>query len=68
MGETATKESVDMENYKYRNNPIMHSVSLTNNDAAYVLLGKHWKMPTKKEMQESSQIRAGATDGFIPDE
>ena len=30
----------------------MHSVSLTNNDAAYVLLGKHWKMPTKKEMQE----------------
>ena len=52
MGETATKESVDMENYKYRNNPIMHSVSLTNNDAAYVLLGKHWKMPTKKEMQE----------------
>lgn len=51
-GETATKESFDMENYKYRNNPIMHSVSLTNNDAAYVLLGKHWKMPTKKEMQE----------------
>lgn len=52
MGETETKESFDMENYKYRNNPIMHSVSLTNNDAAYVLLGKHWKMPTKKEMQE----------------
>lgn len=51
-GETKTKASFSFKNYKYRDNPIRHSISLTNNDAAYVSLGKHWKMPTKKEMQE----------------
>ena len=51
-GETKSKEHFELINYKYWENPIGHNILLTNNDAAYVLLGKQWRMPTTKEMQE----------------
>ena len=47
-GETKAKSSYTSENYQYKDNPA--TLPLTA-DAAHVILGGNWRMPTKEEFQ-----------------
>lgn len=57
-GETETKDEYTMENYKYFDSETFEYISIGENisgtkyDAAYVNLGKNWRMPTDVECQE----------------
>lgn len=57
-GETETKDEYTMENYKYFDSETFGYISIGENisgtkyDAAYVNLGKNWRMPTDVECQE----------------
>ena len=59
-GETKTKSTFTKENYKFWNNETQEYYKYTTkgsileleDDAAYVALGGHWRMPTKEQTDE----------------
>ena len=53
-GETETKKHYLYDNYKYGSRNLGEGLNIagTDNDAAYVIMGSAWRMPTKAEMEE----------------
>ena len=52
-GETSPKTFFSQDNYQYKDNPItLDDISGTVYDAATVVLGDSWRMPTKLEFEE----------------